>query len=243
MSNYISAVKSRRNLPEWEKRVNQVNYKECNGWDRVSSRAKRDRESLAAMDFITPINGFAPENSQETQDKKLILHYIEAFQDTILLQDNQLAHITSSGFVVNRQLDKALMVHHNQRNTWAWTGGHADGERDLLQVAIKEAKEETGVKEVTPLTGRIVSLDILPVYGHIKRGEWVSTHLHLSIAYILIADESERLIVNEEENSAVRWLPVDQFRRDFFDSHDVYLYNKLIQRAKQIRAKTKDGIG
>jgi 8-oxo-dGTP pyrophosphatase MutT (NUDIX family) len=223
--------------------VIQVNYKECYGWDGVSSRAKWERERSVAIDFITPINGFAPENPQETQDKKLILHYIEAFPETILLRDNQLAHITSSGFVVNRQLDKALMVYHNQRNTWAWTGGHADGEGDLLHVAIKEAKEETGVQEVTPLTSRIVSLDILPVYGHMKRGEWVSAHLHLSVAYILIAGESETLIVNEAENSAVRWLSVDQFRQDFFDSHDEYLYNKLIQRAKHIRAKTKDGIG
>ncbi len=220
-----------------------VNNQECYGWGWVSSRAKRDRKSLVAIDFATPINAFVPENPQETQDKILILHYIEAFPDTVLLRDNQLAHITSSGFVMNRQLDKVLMVHHNQRNTWAWTGGHADGEGDLLHVAIKEAKEETGVQEVTPLTNRIISLDILPVYGHMKRGEWVSTHLHLSVAYILIASESETLIVNEAENSAVRWLSVDQFREDFFDSHDIYLYNKLIHRAKQIRAKTKDGIG
>ncbi len=196
------------------------------------------------MDFITQINSFIPENDQEKQDKKLILEYIKQFPDTILLRENPLAHITSSGFIMNRELNKVLMVHHNQRNTWAWTGGHADGERDLLDVALKEAKEETGIQEVTPLVRRIFSVDILPVHGHMKKGEWVGTHLHLSVAYILIASESETLIVNEAENSAVSWMTLDQFTKDDFEIHDVYLYNKLIQRAKQINMeKSKDVIG
>ena len=49
--------------------------------------------------------------------------------------------MTSSGLIFNKNLDKILMVHHNIYNTWSWTGGHADGEDDLLKVAIKEAKE------------------------------------------------------------------------------------------------------
>lgn len=196
------------------------------------------------MDFITPMNEFIPENNQEKQDKKLILEYIGQFPDTILLRENSLVHITSSGFTMNPKLDKALMVHHNQRDTWAWTGGHADGDSDLLHVAIKEAKEETGVQEVIPLINQIVSLDILPVHGHMKNGKWISTHLHLSVAYILIVSENETLRINEAENSAVAWLPFDHFTQNYFDIHDVYLYNKLIQRAKQINTKKpNNGVG
>jgi len=61
-----------------------------------------------------------------------------------LLRDNEIAHITSSGFILNKSLDKALLIHHNIRNVWAWTGGHADGNSNLLEVAIQEAVEETG---------------------------------------------------------------------------------------------------
>jgi 8-oxo-dGTP pyrophosphatase MutT (NUDIX family) len=186
------------------------------------------------MDYIKEIIEFIPANEQEIQDKKIILEYIEKFTHNILLRDNEFAHITSSGFVMNESLDKVLMIHHNIRNTWAWTGGHVDGDTDFLHVAIKEAKEETGINSATPLTNNIVAIDILPVYGHMRRNKYVSAHLHLSVAYILIASEKETLIVNAEENSDVNWFSLDKINEDYFDEKDVYLYNKLIQRANQI---------
>jgi len=186
------------------------------------------------MHYVQQIIKYNPPNWQEDQDKKVILNYIAQFPHNILLRDNEFAHITSSGFIMNRPLDKVLMVHHNIRNTWAWTGGHVDGCTDFLKVAVKEAKEETGVKDIHPLTNTMVSLDILPVYGHLKRDKYINAHLHLSIAYILIASEEEKLVVKEDENSGVKWFPIDKFTHDHFDQHDVDLYGKLIVRAGQV---------
>ena len=189
------------------------------------------------MDYIKQIVNFTPANEQEIQDKRIILDYIEKFPHNILLRENEFAHITSSGFIMNKSLDKALMIHHNIRNTWVWTGGHVDGDADFLHVAIKEAKEETGINTLTALIENIVSIDILPVFGHVRKNKYVSAHLHLSVAYILIASEEETLIVNEDENSDVSWFALDRFTEDYFDSNDVYLYNKLIHRALLIRDK------
>lgn len=186
------------------------------------------------MDLTKSIIEFIPANKQESQDKSIILSYLEQFLHNILLRDNKFAHITSSGFIMNKELDKVLLVHHNIRNTWAWTGGHVDGDADFLHVAIKEAKEETGINEVIPLSTNIVSLDILPVYGHVRKDHYVSAHLHLSVAYILIASEKETLTINEAENSGVCWFGIDRFTKDYFDINDVYLYGKLIQKAKAI---------
>lgn len=186
------------------------------------------------MDYIKQVIEFVPYNEQESQDKRIILYYLKKFPNNILLRKNEFAHITSSGFIMNKELDKVLMIHHNIRNAWAWTGGHVDGDTDFLHVAIKEAKEETGINSVTALTKNIVSIDILPVYGHVRRNKYVSTHLHLSVAYVLIASETETLIVKEDENSDVNWFSLDKFTEDHFDVKDVYLYNKLINRAKQI---------
>ncbi|MGH4119515.1 NUDIX hydrolase [Clostridium sp.] len=186
------------------------------------------------MNYIKQIFEFIPTNEQENQDKKIILDYIKKFPDNILLRENVFAHITSSGFIMNKEMDKVLMVHHNIRNTWAWTGGHVDGDADFLHVAIKEAKEETGIKVATALTKDIIAIDILPVYGHMKRNKYVSAHLHLSVAYVLIASERETLIVKEDENSDVNWFSLNMFNEDYFDGKDVYLYNKLIQRAIHI---------
>ncbi len=185
------------------------------------------------MSYVSEIKGYIPENEQEHQDKKVILDYIEHFGSNVLLRDNEIAHITSSGFIMNKALNKVLMVHHNIRNTWAWTGGHADGDEDLLYVAMKEATEETGISKVTPLTDRIASIDILPVYGHIKKSKYVNAHLHLSIAYILIADENDELRICADENSGVEWFLTEQFTDQYFDNKDLYLYHKLISFAQK----------
>ncbi len=183
------------------------------------------------MSFIEEIVHYISKNEQEMQDKKIIIDCMALFPHNILLRENEIAHITSSGFIVNHALSKVLMVHHNIRNTWAWTGGHADGNGNLLDVAVKEAMEETGVN-AQPLSSEIASIDVLSVYGHVKKGHYVNSHLHLSIAYILISDEKELPTVKPDENSAVAWFPVEKIHEDSFSTRDIYLYTKLLQQAK-----------
>lgn len=101
----------------------------------------------------------------------MILEYIRRFPDNILTRDNAIAHMTSSGFVVNADASKVLMAHHNLYRVWAWTGGPCRrGSPDLLAVALREAREETGAEHVRPLSAQIASVDILPVWGHVKGG-------------------------------------------------------------------------
>ena len=155
------------------------------------------------------IKNYAPYNEQEKKDKEVIIYCTEVFED-VLTKNNEVAHITSSAFAVNRAKDKVLMIHHNIYNSWSWIGGHADGEEDLLAVAMKELKEETGVKNIHPVSSDIFSLDVLTVLGHTKRGNYVSPHLHLSVAYLIEADENDLLMVKEDENSGVKWIHIDE---------------------------------
>ena len=145
------------------------------------------------MDWIKDIENYEPYNEQEIKDKDLILKCIK-LHDDILTRENTIAHITSSGYIVNKSRTKVLMIYHKIYKSWAWTGGHADGDSNLLHVAIKEAKEETGLKNVTPITENILGLDVLNVNGHVKKGKYISSHLHLSIAYLLEANEEDELI-------------------------------------------------
>lgn len=184
------------------------------------------------MDFVAELKNYTPFSAQEEEDKGVILNFIYQNKETVLYRKNKIAHITSSGFILNPSLDKVLLIHHNIRDAWAWTGGHADGDGNLLGVALKEAREETGVATFTPLSSKIASVDILPVYGHQKNGSYVSAHLHLSVAYLLICAESEPLKTKPDENSGVKWFSTNYFTNQNFDPHDVYLYNKLIQKAK-----------
>lgn len=184
------------------------------------------------MHYSHNIKTYIPINEQEAIDQEIMLSYIHEYPHNILTRENKIAHITSSGFIIDPECEHVLLIHHNIRNTWAWTGGHVDGDTDFLAVAIKEAKEETGIEKVTPLSTDIASIDILPVFSHQKRGVYVNAHLHLSVAYILICDKDQPLHICQDENSGVEWVPITAFTNQNFDSHDVYLYNKLINKAK-----------
>lgn len=185
------------------------------------------------MNWIEQIKEYIPCNEQEEKDKEIILNCIDTFDD-ILTRSNRVCHITSSAFVVNKKRDKALMIHHNIYNSWSWTGGHADGDEDLLSVAIREVQEETGVKSVKPISIKIASLDILHVIGHIKKGEYVSPHLHFSIAFLAEVDENEVLIVKEDENSEVRWFLLEEVNIKSSEPHMKRVYEKLIFKINEL---------
>lgn len=190
------------------------------------------------MNWIKAVKEYKPYNEQEEKDKKITLSCMETFDD-ILTRDNKIAHMTSSAFVVNRKRDKVLMVHHNIFNSWSWTGGHADGEGDLLSVAVNEVKEETGVQNVRHIGRDIASLDIIPVMGHTRRGEYVPPHLHLSIAFLFEADEDEPLIVKPDENSGVQWIPIGQIDSFSNEPHMLRIYSKIISRMGDIYSETQ----
>ena len=87
---------------------------------------------------------FKPSCNQEEKEKEVILKYIETFPN-ILLREKEFAHITSSGWILNKTHDKTIMAFHKIYNSWTWTGGHADGDDDFVGIAIREAEEETGI--------------------------------------------------------------------------------------------------
>ena len=150
---------------------------------------------------------YRPWNEQEKEDKKELLRVLT--QPGIFLRENRTAHMTASAWVVNPAGDKVLMVYHNIYHSWSWMGGHADGETDLLSVAVREVKEESGISHVRPLSNDIFSLEILTVDGHEKKGVYVPSHLHLNVTYLLEADEDDALSVKPDENSDVAWFSLD----------------------------------
>ncbi|MCI7741867.1 MAG: NUDIX hydrolase [Clostridiales bacterium] len=162
-----------------------------------------------SMKIVKDIEKYRPCNEQERHDQALILDFLNRNEDAFL-RSNRLAHMTASAWIVNPARTKTLMVYHKLYDSWSWTGGHADGETDLLAVALKEAREETGIVHVRPVSGEIFSLEVLTVDGHEKRGEYVSSHLHLNVTYLLEAEESDTLRICKEENSGVAWFTLEE---------------------------------
>ena len=132
------------------------------------------------MDIVKALEQFVPYNDQERSDREIMLRSIELYPD-IFTRDNALAHFTASAWIVNPARDKILMAYHKIFDEWAWCGGHADGERDLLAVARREVEEETGVSNLKLLSDGIYAVETVPVDFHYRRGVFVSSHLHLGV--------------------------------------------------------------
>ena len=86
------------------------------------------------------ILGYNPFDERECVDKKVMLDFINNNSD-VLARENNIAHITVSAWIINKDRNKVLMIYHNIYNSWAWIGGHADGNENLLEVVKKEIYE------------------------------------------------------------------------------------------------------
>ena len=188
---------------------------------------------IPRQELINQIEDYKPFNEQEEVDKLLLLNWIRN-NDNAFSRENTVAHITASAWVVNKDRSKVLMVYHNIYDSWSWIGGHADGETDLLATAMREVREETGIKNVCPVTDEIISIEALTVDGHIKNGNYVSSHLHLNVTYLLEADSEETVSIKADENSGVAWFtPEEALKKSTEPWFVENIYTKLLDRMRQ----------
>lgn len=193
----------------------------------------RNRKS-ALDDLIAEIEEYTPWNQEEAGAKAQMLRFMKVNPDC-LLRANTIAHMTASAWVVNPHRTKVVMAYHRIYDSWAWLGGHADGQADLLRVALEETEEECGLSQeyLKPIEERIFSLETLTVDGHFKQGEWVAPHLHFNLTYLIEAEEGRPFCHKEDENSGVRWFFLEEAIKASAEPWIVeHVYGKLMEKMK-----------
>jgi len=114
-------------------------------------------------------------------------------------------HVTGSAWIVNKAFTHVLLIHHIKLDRWLQPGGHCDGDGDVLNVALKEAGEETGLT-VKPKSDRIFDVDI----HQIPERKNVPAHLHYDIRFLFTADMDQAPVMNQRETRDIKWVPIGE---------------------------------
>lgn len=171
-------------------------------------------------------------NQQEDADLPVLFNALD--DKAVFTRENLLYHFSASSWITNYDHTKVLMCFHHIYHSWSWTGGHADGNMNLFEVALKEAKEETGLSSVRPVSDEIYSIEILTVHSHMKKDKFVNAHLHLNLTYLFEADETECLKIKEDENSALAWFELDEAVERCSEEEMKPIYEKLNAKLKML---------
>ncbi|MDD1442780.1 NUDIX hydrolase [Dolichospermum sp. ST_sed3] len=163
------------------------------------------------FDLVHSLNDYQTPFQEE---KDFLKRFLSLLGDQPCFERTHLpGHITGSAWIVDFNRTKVLLVHHAKLNKWVQPGGHADGDEDILRVALKEAEEETGLKEfkiVDPKKPFDVDIHLIP-----KRPEFPE-HFHYDVRFLLEANPNDLIQVSEESH-AVKWIrlaDLEQFSQE-----------------------------
>lgn len=137
---------------------------------------------------------------EEVGFKNDIVHFVQqnpnCFERSLLI-----GHITASAWLLNKDGNKALIMHHTKLDRWLQLGGHCDGETNALSVAIKEAQEESGIKNIVAVNNNIFDIDV----HEIPKFKDIPAHTHYDIRFLLkvVGDES---FIQNHESKELRWI-------------------------------------
>jgi 8-oxo-dGTP pyrophosphatase MutT (NUDIX family) len=140
-------------------------------------------------------------DSHEEEMRLRIIRFVEEYQNCFE-RSLLIGHITASALIVNSAVTKTLLTHHHKLEKWLQLGGHSDGDSDTLNVALREAEEESGLKSVVPLGEEIFDVDV----HEIPERKNEPAHFHYDIRFLFEADDTEPLVISSESKD-LAWVP------------------------------------
>ena len=161
--------------------------------------------------LIHLLEHYFPSDAEEIKAKAKMLAFIRAHEDCF---ERSLAvgHITASSWLLSSDGSSALLMHHAKLGRWVQLGGHSDGNPNTLEVAIQEAREESGLASISAVTPEIFDIDVHLIPDNPKE----KAHLHYDVRFLLRAEGEEEVKKNHESKQLLwvtkEWscLPTDE---------------------------------
>ena len=154
--------------------------------------------------LLTLLKNHNPTDPQEIifteQITKFIQENPDCFERSLLI-----GHVTGSAWIVDKSRQFTLLTHHRKLDKWFQTGGHCDGDSDVLNVALKEAQEETGLLDIQILSPNIFDIDI----HEIPERKGIPAHLHYDVRFLFEADINEKFTVSSESTD-LAWIALSK---------------------------------
>ncbi|WP_342270130.1 NUDIX hydrolase [Rickettsia endosymbiont of Orchestes rusci] len=165
----------------------------------------------------------------EINNKIKMLEFLNNYKNPFS-RELAIGHFTASAFLLNSDKTKFLLMHHNKLNKWIQLGGHCNGDSDVLAVAIKEAKEESGIEEIEPISTEIYDLDI----HYIPERHQELAHYHYDVRFLLKTIDNDNFVKNDEA-SELRWIEFSSYSlKDFSLEESV---TRMIEKYQKMKSK------
>ena len=147
-----------------------------------------------------------PGDAREERHREAILRLVETEPSCFSRLTFVPGHVTGSAFVVSRSTGKVLLHHHRRLNAWLQLGGHDDGEQDPRATALREAAEESGLKDLSLLSEEILDVDVHPI----PAGKGEPPHLHHDVRYALATERPEEIQRDAAESLDLKWFTLEE---------------------------------